>query len=606
MTNRIYTAYHRAAPRIESASITPIHVGRAGAGVPLPQMLGDDTGDHISERNGAWCELTALYWAWKNDRETEGLVGLMHYRRVLDLTGRAPTGPVEAPQRMFDINAWCVEAEDWLAQEGGNWDLVVPRPHQMGLTVAANYRRGHAPQDWALLREIVARDHADYLDSFDAVAQGYEVRLANMALMRRPLFDRYCAWLFGILFAVEAADLDRSLYSVQQGRYLGYLSERLFTVFVHHLQKTMPDLRMREVSILNLSEALMWPYLGPKDAPAPDAVNLALAADRAYLPHAAAMLRSVMDHADPARPLNIFFLHSDIAARDVQVLEMMLAERPGTRLHALNIGGWFDDSYRSASRAPSNATYNRFLLFQLLPGVGRLLYLDADVIVRADICDLFDSDLEGAQLGAVPDWIMTRTLTGPVRTMDPKVPDLGEYHCKTLGLEPHEIARYFNAGVLLFDLAAMGDLAALGARLMREAQEGAYLFRDQDILNVVFKDSYKVLDARWNVFNSRAEAYGRVPAAGYAQAMAARRDPFAIHYADRDYKPWTAQAAPYAGLYWQALIRTPFYGEGLAQLEASALSLRRGGFLVRTGRGLAERVPVLKGPLLRFYAWLRR
>ena len=605
MIDRIYTAYHRVAPRIESASIQPLHVGRAGATVPLPGMLGDDTGDHISEQNEAWCELTALYWAWKNDREPDGLVGLMHYRRVLDLTDRAPTGPVEVFERMFDIDLWCAEAEDWLEQQGENWDLVVPRMHKMGRSVEDNYKKGHAPQDWDLLREIVARDHGEYLESFDEVAQGYDIRLANMALMRRPLFDRYCAWLFDILFAVEAHDLDRSQYSVQQGRYLGYLSERLLTVFVHHLQKTEPVLRMREVSILNLGDALVWPYLGPKDAPAPDVVNLALAADRAYLPHAAAMLRSVMDHADPARPLNIFFLHSDIPRSDLQALEMMLTERPDTRLHALNTSGWFDDSYRSASRAPSNATYNRFLLFQLLPGVGRLLYLDTDVIVQADIGALFDSDLDGAQLGAVPDWIMTRTLTGPTRTIDPNVPDLAEYHRENLGLEPQEIARYFNAGVLLFDFAAIDDLAALGKKLMTEAQTGAYLFRDQDILNVAFKDSYKVLDARWNVFNSRAAAFGRVPAAGFKTAMEARSDPFLIHYADRDYKPWTVQAAPYAGFYWQALIRTPFYGRILARLNPPVVSLRRSGILVRTGRRLAERFPVLKGPLLRFYAWFR-
>ena len=606
MTDAIYTAYHRAAPRIESASIVPIHVGRAGASAPIPDMIGDDTGDHISDRNAAWCELTALYWAWKNDRETGGLVGLMHYRRVLDLTDRAPGGAVEATEKLFDIAQWCGEAENWLKQSGDDWDLVVPRLHKMGRTVEANYKAGHAPQDWDILRDVVLRDHPDYAKSFEAVAGGYDVRLGNIALMRRPLFDRYCTWLFDVLFAVEAADLDRTHYSAQQARYLGYLAERLLTVFVYHEQQANPDLRVREVSILNLSQALVWPYIGPKDAPRPEAVNLALAADRLYLPHAAAMLRSVLDHADPERPINIFFLHSGLSPHDLQVLESMLALRPDTVLHALDTGGWFDDSYRSASRAPSNATYNRFLLFLLLPGVQRLLYLDADVIVQGDICTLFDTDLGGAQLGAVPDWIMTRTLTGATRTIDPDVPELGEYHRQKLGLTPDQIARYFNAGVLLFDFAAMGDLKALGADLMEQARGGQYLFRDQDILNMAFKDSYKVLDPRWNVFNSLPASYGRVPRSGLAQAMAARRAPLLVHYADRDHKPWTAHPVPHAGLYWQALIRTPFYAEVVAALGAPVIPLRRGGTLVRIGRTLAERVPVLKGPLLRLYAWLRK
>ncbi len=39
----ILSAYHKPAPRIESAAITPIHVGRARARAPLPDMIGDDT-----------------------------------------------------------------------------------------------------------------------------------------------------------------------------------------------------------------------------------------------------------------------------------------------------------------------------------------------------------------------------------------------------------------------------------------------------------------------------------------------------------------------------------------------------------------------------------
>ena len=42
----------------------PVQVGSA-LNPPLP-YIGDDTGDNISERNPYFCELTGLYWAWKN------------------------------------------------------------------------------------------------------------------------------------------------------------------------------------------------------------------------------------------------------------------------------------------------------------------------------------------------------------------------------------------------------------------------------------------------------------------------------------------------------------------------------------------------------------
>lgn len=606
MTVTLYTAYHKPAPRIESQNIIPIHVGRAAASAPLAGMIGDDTGDSISDRNSTWCELTALYWAWKNDT-TSDAIGLMHYRRLLDVTDSAGGHETEMPQASLDSGDWTAETEAWLAQEAGNWDIVLPRMHRMGRTVEDNYRAAHQGQDYDLVRQIITRDHPEYLDAFEKVSAGYDIRLGNIALMSRPIFDRYCAWMFDILFQVEAADLPRGHYSVQQRRYLGFLSERLLTVFVHHLQATQPGLRVREVAILNLANAVILPWLSDHDRPDPDTVNIAFSADRAYLPHAAAMLRSLFDHADPTRRLDLYFLYSDMRPRDLMLLQSLVDSHPTARLTAVDTGGWFDDSYRSASRAPSNATYNRFLLFRLLPALDRLVYLDVDVILKADVCKLYDTDLGGAHLGAVPDWIMTRTLTGPTKTIDPEVPDLADYHRDVLGLTDAQIARYFNAGVLVFDFAAIGDLRALSDRMMEEARTHRYLFRDQDILNRTFKDNLHVLDPRWNVFNSDPAAYDRVPADNHARAMAARRDPWLIHYADRSYKPWNRQAVPLAGLYWQALIRTPFYTEVVGRVRPQKPGrTRNNSVIVATGRAMAERMPLLKGPLLRFYVWLRK
>ncbi|WP_425475514.1 DUF4422 domain-containing protein [Mesorhizobium quangtriensis] len=79
----IYIAYHKQAPIYAGKPLVPIHVGRALASSNLPDMIGDDTGDNISARNPCYCELTAHYWAWKNDHDSS-FIGLMHYRRFLE------------------------------------------------------------------------------------------------------------------------------------------------------------------------------------------------------------------------------------------------------------------------------------------------------------------------------------------------------------------------------------------------------------------------------------------------------------------------------------------------------------------------------------------
>ena len=65
-------AYHKKSDIVKTDIITPIHVGRKGAKNNLDyewlveNMIGDDTGENISLKNPHFCELTALYWAWKN------------------------------------------------------------------------------------------------------------------------------------------------------------------------------------------------------------------------------------------------------------------------------------------------------------------------------------------------------------------------------------------------------------------------------------------------------------------------------------------------------------------------------------------------------------
>lgn len=62
---KILVAMHKAYSLPGEDIYAPIQVG----GVRIPGMenaLRDDTGENISAKNKYYCEMTALYWAWKN------------------------------------------------------------------------------------------------------------------------------------------------------------------------------------------------------------------------------------------------------------------------------------------------------------------------------------------------------------------------------------------------------------------------------------------------------------------------------------------------------------------------------------------------------------
>ena len=82
---KILVASHKPDRVYHDDVYTPIHVGRAISKFKneMADMIGDDTGDNISSKNGEFCELTAIYWAWKNLKDAD-YIGLAHYRRYFE------------------------------------------------------------------------------------------------------------------------------------------------------------------------------------------------------------------------------------------------------------------------------------------------------------------------------------------------------------------------------------------------------------------------------------------------------------------------------------------------------------------------------------------
>lgn len=233
--------------------LVPIQVGRALSGVLLPGVQGDDTGDNISGLNGGYCELTAHYWAWRND-PGDGMVGLMHYRRLFDLGGRVPAR--SHPERHVadpDMGAYVADVARHFAG-AGPWDLVVPRPIRLRRSLARQYDLCHRPEEMRALHQVVARHHPGFLPALDRALRANRLLLGNMFIMPRPVLDHYSPLLFDILARTCALLGDRDGQPGYQARYPGFLAERILTAYVlgGHVQAAFPDLRLHHRAIMNI------------------------------------------------------------------------------------------------------------------------------------------------------------------------------------------------------------------------------------------------------------------------------------------------------------------------------------------------------------------
>lgn len=246
MKIQIAVAAHKPYPMPDDPLYLPIQAGRA-LHDPL-EFPGDNTGDNISGKNDSFCELTVLYWAWKNLQADA--IGLCHYRRYF---AGHPFGA------KWDRILTGGQAVRLMADA----EVLLPKPRNYFIeTNYSQYAHAHHGADLDAARAVLAELYPAYLPAFDTVMARTWGHRFNMLLMRRETLDRYCTWLFDILFRLER-EIDLSAYSSYDRRVFGFLAERLLDVW---LETEQP--KYRELPVVHM-EGQNWPkkiaaFLGRK------------------------------------------------------------------------------------------------------------------------------------------------------------------------------------------------------------------------------------------------------------------------------------------------------------------------------------------------------
>ena len=287
----IIVAAHKPYWMPEDPAYQPIQVGAEGKASISPEWLRDDQGENISAKNRSFCELTGLYWAWRNSPAP--VLGMAHYRRYLAEPGllmrrklrkkepRALSKEKLDRQREKEPGELSTERmkrrgkkergeQPWkkiqfsdakkrriLSGEQAEallqkYDVIVPKKrHYFIETRGAQYAHAHHQEDLDVTESVLQEEHPEYLEAWRRMLASRSGHICNMFVMKRPELDAYCEWLFDILFEVERR-LDISQYSEHDSRVFGFLGERLLDVYIE-----MKGLRVAEVPMINL-ESQHW------------------------------------------------------------------------------------------------------------------------------------------------------------------------------------------------------------------------------------------------------------------------------------------------------------------------------------------------------------
>ena len=231
---KLYVSCHKPFDIPAHPLLFPIQVGAAQAKERFDGMLSDAEGDNISAVNSQYCELTAQYWAWKND--AADWQGFFHYRRFLypDMQAVRPYRIENIPTLPLLQKLGYENFEELIRQ----YDLICPIREQMYVPVRQHYAEApfHYQADLERMEGILYQMYPAYRPAAQAYLDGTVHYFGNLYIFSREQFERYCAWLFPLLAEFDR-QTDLTGYSTQERRVDGYLAERLFGIYLTHVRQ---------------------------------------------------------------------------------------------------------------------------------------------------------------------------------------------------------------------------------------------------------------------------------------------------------------------------------------------------------------------------------
>lgn len=579
----LYVSYHNKCDLIKTDYFKPIQVGTVYSSPLFPTELNDATGENISIKNKSFCELTAQYWAWKNDL-TSDYIGFCHYRRHFVFNPQNTTksdmyGVVNAnkinEQYLEDIGY----SDQYLEQFLKDIDIVTPEKWDVRNLYAKNnldqYKQGQSLDinDYYTCLDILKEKYPEYTDSitnYNISTHGY---YTNMFIMKRKIFEHYSAWLFDILFELEKRiNLDDR--DVQEYRVFGYISEWLLGIYITQLRATqkLNIVECRRTFVHNthtgtysLSSKQNTASISTQIIPLDNnqkkykkVVPIVTAFNENYAITGAALAQSVIENSDPTCFYDYYIIEGALSEITKLNFRFMFRNLKNFRLNIINVDQYFENKDLNLHSHFSKETYYRILIPTILPQYNKVIYLDADMVVNKDMQELFDIDIKGKSVAAVKDYVMSGFVKHKIMCRDVCGSfTAGDYLKQYLGLKnPQD---YVQAGVLILNTEKIRKTAK-DQDILKDMCNASYWFLDQDLLNKHFEGDIFYLDTHWNVLHGNGNVdsfFKKLPVTIMENYFNARKDPWVIHFAG-DQKPWKDPTADFASIFFYYLRNTPW------------------------------------------------
>ncbi len=526
---KILVAYHRPEKLFKDDVLTPIHVGRALAlkssqkdrnlSWMLENMIGDDTGDNISDKNASYNEMTAIYWAWKNYNElgNPDYLGFMHYRRHFIYRQEEQSCVIcnKVEDSYLDDLNYSRETISSLLDDS---DFICPKPFYRK-TVYEHYKQNHRIEDLDIVIDIINDKYPDYKNASNTYLNGYNAFFFNMFIFPKEIFFDYAEWIFGILSEFEKrTDI--------KGKRL-FISERLTGIYITRL----------------LEKNFKGKYLSTMYIEGPHTIPVIFSTDEKYADVTSVTMTSILENAKENTFYDFYLLiPSKFEQSKIRNIDKIKDKYVNCNITYIDMKDNFSDANLVGAHI-TMPTYYRLMAAKLLPNHNKCIYLDSDIIVNDDLTDFYNINIDDFCVAGVK---------APAYHFHA---DGNQKYCKKVGLE--SINQYINAGVLLLNLKAIREknLTEEFIRMSRMDLPS----QDQDVINKVCYNDIKHIPFKFNNMMSKyPNDHNRLKKLFNAEEVEeAIRNPVIIHYCDK-IKPWQDPTCLFADYWWKYAVLSPY------------------------------------------------
>lgn len=535
-------------------------------------MLGDDTGDNISDRKFTYGNLTLQYWAWKNIKAD--YYGIGSYNRYLSFSENKYKESAEglvidpALRNSSTKNKYLITEEN-VRDQLKKYDVIIAKKVNL-----SRLRENHSfakakkaadvieifeetlatPKPLELLENIIKDDYFPLYEIYLRYFSGSDILLNSAFIMKADLFNEFCDFEFGVIFKLEKKLREQSFGELRVTAFQD-VCNILLSLYVEYIQE------QKDVKVLN-QQLICFESTYPINEvyPAFSEKNIAIMtmSSNEYAPYLGVYLQSVLATADSKKNYDILVFERNISDRNKRLLQIICRDKKNIKLRFYNMNAKMADIkfYVAADHFAVEAYY-RILLPWLLHSYNKIIAMDCDIIVKRDLATLYEEDISSFALAAVKDYTYSAMLNGVFGADDEQ-----KYARETLKLKnPYN---YINTGVLLLNLSYIRNLYS-EENVISFCQKQKFHFQEQDAINVLFEEKIKFLDVRWNhTISLNPEV---VRAMNYYCAESAvmniKKTAYLLHYYTHP-KPWFFPTSIYAEEWWEMARQTPFYEELIA------------------------------------------